>query len=407
MFPFLFLTLVAVSCLPTNTVSVTTETPIASLDDTLIIYTTIADNEITSGGSSTYYAFRTAPSLPFLDPLIFNTFYGESEQIDPIGMFLDEFHPQLSPNRRYLLVPGLTSYPEIGIQGTGTWLLDLKAKEARMLLPNGVIATWSPNSDAITYVEGDTLYTLRIEENARPESLFQNSHLWPLYAKWSPDGRWIATVTGVQRQITEPDQADLILTYWLIPVNNDPPLELTVQEDFAMEYSSSEMSWSPDGQFLLMRNKVFNLQGNLLSSNYSGRVHWLPGTSSLVNDSGEGLLILSIAGDEIARISDTPAGAWSISRNGLRLAYDLLPTDDGIPLAIYDLESGETQIVGNIPDALRINSLHWSADDGLLITEVEHEEGRYDIWALPVAPNSTAERLLADAVLIDAVPYPP
>ena len=75
-----------------------------------------------------------------------------------------------------------------------------------------------------------------------------------------------------------------------------------------------------------------------------------------------------------------------------------------IPLGIYDLESGETQIVGKVLSALRINSLRWSADDGLLITEVEHGEGRYDIWTLPAAPNSTAERLMADAVLIDALP---
>jgi len=392
----------AEGCLPTDAVSI--EAPVGGLDNTLILYAANVEVETTPGHSSTYYAFRTSPSLPFLDPAIFDTFYGESMQIEPIGMFLDEFHPQLSPNEQYLLIPGLASYPEYGVEGTGTWLIDLEAGEARKILPDGVIATWNSTSDAIAYVADDTLYTLRIEENDKPMPLFQNSHLWPLYANWSPDGRWIATVTGVQRQITEPDQADLILTYWLIPVNHDPPLELTVQEDLAMEYSSAEMSWSPDGQFLLMRNEVFDLQGNLLSPDYPGRVHWLLDASSLLNDSGDGFSILSIAGDEIARISNTPANAWSFSHNGGRLAFDLPPTDDGIPLAIYDLESGETQMVGNVPGALRINSLRWSVDDSLLITEAEHGEARYDIWTLPAAPNSTAERLIADAVLIDAVP---
>lgn len=401
--PLLVLIIAAASCLPSDAGLI--EAPIGSLDNTLILYATKAEVETTPGHSSTYYAFRTLPSLPYLDPTMFDTFYGESAQMESIGMFLDELHPQLSPNEQYLLIPGLASYPEYGVEGTGTWLLDLEAGAARKLLPDGVIATWNSTSDAIAYVAGDTLYTLPIEENAKPTPLFQNSGLWPLYAKWSPDGRWIATVTGVQRQITEPDQADLILTYWLIPVNADPPLELTVQEDLAMEYSSAEMSWSPDGQFLLMRNKVFDLQGKLLSPDYSGRVRWLPDAPSLLADSSEGLRILAIAGDEIAHISATPASVWSFSRDGRRLAFDLPATDDGIPLAIYDLESGETQIAGSVPSAVRINSLRWSADDGLLITEVEHGEGRFDIWTLPAAANSTAERLIENAVLIDAVPY--
>jgi hypothetical protein len=48
--------------------------------------------------------------------------------------------------------------------------------------------------------------------------------------------------------------------------------------------------------------------------------------------------------------------------------------------------------------------LRWSADDTILIAGADHGQARYDIWTLPAAPNSTAERLIADAVLIDAVP---
>ena len=91
-------------------------------------------------------------------------------------------------------------------------------------------------------------------------------------------------------------------------------------------------------------------------------------------------------------------------RDGRRLAFSQAPTDAGTPLAIHDLASGKTQIAGIVPDALYVSELRWSADDTLLIAGANHGEGRYDIWTLPAAPNSTAERLIADAVLIDAVP---
>ncbi len=94
-----------------------------------------------------------------------------------------------------LLVPGLASYPEHGVEGTGTWRVDLTAKTARRLLPGGVSATWNPAGDAITYADGDTLFTLSTAEGATPEPIFQHPDLWDIYAKWSPDGQWIAAVT--------------------------------------------------------------------------------------------------------------------------------------------------------------------------------------------------------------------
>ena len=117
--------------------------------------------------------------------------------------------------------------------------------------------------------------------------------------------------------------------------------------------------------------------------------------------------IITVTGEQVALVGQSAVHStlnWAFSGDGRRLAFSQSPTDEGTPLAIYDLESGETQVVGVIPDARYVYPLRWSADDALLIAGANHGEGRYDIWTLPAAPTSTAERLMADAVLIDAIP---
>ena len=52
------------------------------------------------------------------------------------SMFFADFRPQLSPDGRYVVIPGLHSYPEYGVAGPGLWLLDLVAGVARQLLPD-------------------------------------------------------------------------------------------------------------------------------------------------------------------------------------------------------------------------------------------------------------------------------
>ena len=97
---------------------------------------------------------------------------------------------------------------------------------------------------------------------------------------------------------------------------------------------------------------------------------------------------------------------WALSNDGRRLVFSQKSTDAGVPLAIYDLESGETQIAGTIPNAIYDSELRWSEDDTKLIAGVDYGEGRYAIWTLEAQPGSTAERLIENAVLIEVVPYP-
>ena len=165
--------------------------PIAS---TLLLYTTAA----TDTAGQEYWAFRTLPPLPQLDPAGFDTLYGPTDSLADFSMLFADLSPQLSPDGQTLLVPGLAGYAEQGIAGTGTWLVDRATGATRQLLPRGVSATWSPASDAIAYVEGTTLYTLSTAAGATPQPLFEDPNLWNLYAKWSPDGQWIAAVSGIQ-----------------------------------------------------------------------------------------------------------------------------------------------------------------------------------------------------------------
>ena len=138
----------------------------------------------------------------------------------------------------------------------------------------------------------------------------------------------------------------------------------------------------------------------------TGGLTWLPDRPQLFQRT-EWLRILSVTGEEIDVIEESAYHStinWAFSRDGRRLAFSQAPTDEGTPLAIHDLASGATQIVGVIPDALYVYDLRWSADDTARIAGADHGQGRYDIWTLPAAPNGPAERLLADAVLIEAVP---
>lgn len=393
---------------PTSIGVLSTPTAMVGLSNSLILYTTVVDMRISANRPADvapyddYWGFRTLPSLSFLDPTIFDILYGKSEYADDMELFFLNFRPQLSPNGRYILVPGLAGYPEYGVEGTGTWLIDLGASTTRQLLPDGVIATWNPTSDAITYVDGDTLYKLSIAEGAIPTPLFQDADLSPLYAKWSPDGQWIATLTFEDPVSIDSEEPKYAAAYWLVPTDGGPARKLAVREAFAIEYISGDMSWSADGQYLLVRREVFDLQGNFLSPDYPGRVAWLPNDAHLLLNSREGLRIITIAGEEVARISDTYANHWAFSHDGKRLAYTQGAEGEPTTIAVYDLERGESQLIAPAPAAL----LRWSADDSRLIVGV-FQDSRYEIWALEPKSNATTERLLENAELIEVASYPP
>lgn len=381
-------------------------TPVAReppLDDTLILYTAVM--QATNANHATpepHWAFKSWPTLAALDSDAFATLYGKTANAaDNPGMLFFDYGPQLAPDGRHLLIPGITGSPDGSVPGTGLWLFELTTGAARQLLPRTQVATWNPAGDAIAYVDEGTLYTLAIAEGATPQPLFQHHDLWGIYAKWSPDGRWIAAVAGVQQWPAEESQPNLTFTYWLVPPDGGAALELARYEAFAAGYSAGEVSWSPDGQFLLAHNRVYDLAGNQLMSSNTARLGWLPDRPQLLQQS-EGLHIVTVDGQTVATITTQFASGRAFSNDGTRLAYTQR-AGEGEPdtLWVYDLEQGESWLVS----AAAGNPIRWSADDSHLIMSVSRDH-RLQIVTVSAEPGGAEQLLIEDGLLIEAVPYP-
>ncbi len=380
---------------PTTFPTATPETAV-TLDDTLILYAAIQDNN---------WALKTYPYYSAFSEDVFDHFYGMEPhtEVDMYTRF--NFGPQLSPNGRYLLLPGIGGY---GGHNNGSWFINLQTGEARQLLLKPKVATWSPYGDQITYVDGDTLYRLSVAEGAEPQPLFTHPNLNKLYARWSPDGSTIAALTFEQGPLDNAGNPELTDRYWLVDAASGQARELAARPGFAMEYVAEEMTWSPTGRYLLMRSQVFDKDGQQLPLEFSGVAKWLPaskqieisGQEPLLVNGYDGLTIMTIEGEELARISDAFVSNMAFSNDGRFLAY--LNPHDETNLIIFDLESQETWPLGPIPP--NIFSLQWSGNDDYLLLDAG---GRTSpIWALAVESGSQVQVVVAEGTLITAFPMP-
>lgn len=381
---------------PTATPTATPETAVI-LDDTLILYAKIQDHN---------WALKTYPNHPAFSGDVFDHFYGPEERVEDVRMYTQfSFGPQLSPNGRYLLLPGVGGY---GGDNTGLWFVNLQTNAVRQLLYRPKAATWSPYGDQITYIDGDTLYTLSVAEGAEPQPQFTRPNLRGLYARWSPDGQYIATMTTIQGQPDELGSPELQNSYWLVSIYDQSAVELAERADYAMEYAAEEMAWSPTGRYLLVRNQVFDLDGRQLSPVFPGGARWLPASKQmetsrqepLLVNGRDGLFIITIEGEELVRIGDAFVDTWAFSHNGRFLAY--LNPHDETDLSIFDLDNQETQHFGPIPQ--NIFSLQWSANDDTLLFD---DGGRTSpIWALAIEPGSQMQVVVEEGTLITTLPMP-
>ncbi len=235
-----------------------------SQDATLILYTDMQDGN---------WALKAYPDSLAFTETVFDAFYGPVARMEDARQYTSfNFGPQLSPNGRYLLLPGVGGYSGPGsgappdAENVGLWFVNLQTDEVRQLLPRAKVFTWSPYGDHITYVDGDTLYILSVAEGAEPQPLFTHPDLWTLYARWSPDGSTIATMTTALGERDENDYPEIIDTYWLVDVISGEATAIATRPGFAIEHVAEEMSWSPTGRYLLVRNEVFDLNGQTLLS---------------------------------------------------------------------------------------------------------------------------------------------
>jgi len=374
--------------------------------DTIILYTKVEHLKDTLELANSnllntdFWSLNTWSNLPIFNQPVFDTFYGEVQKPLEIGPYFDNFRPQLSPNNRYLILPGIGGYTNPnGDLGTGLWLADLHTETVRQLLPQAKIVSWNPQSDHIAYVDGDTLYTLEIDEMATPVPMFTHQDLNWLHAHWSPDGHWITAVTT--KWGYKDDTADGEDTYWLIPTNSDSPQELTRRPAFAMEHTASEITWSDDSQYLLLRglNQVIDLSGKQVSASFSGATYWTPKETLLLVNSSDNIRLETLQGDEIALISEQYIPSWRFSNNGQKLAYSQ-PTDtDQNDLYIYDLDEQKNYFITTV-SSNSVFPLRWSANDDYLIFGAGRDEQNV-IWAVKTIPNSVVEPIIEDAILVE------
>jgi hypothetical protein len=391
-----------VSTSPATPVSTSTLVPVDELDivDSLILYVTV-----TQVADEEFWALRTWPDSAAFDHPIFKTFYGEVQGGDDgmgLSRYFFNFRPQVSPNGRYTLLPGIGGYTNPnGDLGTGLWLLDLQTGSIRQILSQAKITTWNPQSDQLTYIEDDTLYTLAVNEGAVPQPLFKHPDLNGLYARWSPDGKWIATMTYKLRESHEDGGPETVDTYWIIPIDGGPARELATGHSFAIEHVAEEMTWSPNSQFLLVRNEVFDLDGKQISPTYPGQARWLDNQQlQLLINSDDGLRLTTVEGVEIAMISNSFSNAWELSRDGRRLAYSQSINSTQTDIFIFDLISHENQFIGSVPvDHLAI--IRWSGDGNHLI--IGDRLDATPIWAMNAQPNSAVANILDKGILAEVV----
>lgn len=164
---------------------------------------------------------------------------------------------------------------------------------------------------------------------------------------------------------------------------------------------------SPNGRYLLVRGELFTREGEPLPVEFPGRTHWLPIPEALPAGEQEKLLVISrdtmsvmtIAGEEVARITDARTDIWTFSHNGRFLAY--LDPHTETSLHIFDLQTHETTRLDRGP--VQVGTLHWSGRDDYLLLDTS---GRSGSWAQSVQPGSEPHRLLKSGVLIAAWPVP-
>ncbi|MFO7684364.1 MAG: hypothetical protein R6X34_30405 [Chloroflexota bacterium] len=365
-----------------------------SQDATLILYTEMQDGN---------WALKAYPDSLAFTETVFDTFYGSVACMEDVRQYTSfNFEPQLSPNGRYLLLPGVGGYSGPGsgapadAENVGLWFVNLQTEAVRQLLPRAKAFTWSPSGDQITYVDGDTLYTLSMAEGAKPRPLFSHPDLWDLYAHWSPDGSTIATITTALGKRDENDYSEITDTYWLVDANNGEATAIATRPGFAIEHMAEEMSWSPTGRYLMVRNLVVreaNGEEDIITS-----VDWMThhglGDDQIAYSHNSTVYLHDLRSGERRALAQVPSHEFHgqhfrVSPNGEHLAY----ADLDNRLWVKDVSSGEQQTIGwEVSDLGWGSGLAWR-DDGQQLLFTTHNRttlpDQQELWLWDTVSGET------------------
>lgn len=306
------------------------------------------------------------PPLPALDKPEMRTVYKGLTNCDDFGAFLVGYAPILSPDYKQLIVIGPYE----------TWLANLETGALRKLFSSKVAATWSPVSDAITYAMDERLYRLDRAQEAKPKVLFQQSGLVPLFARWSPDGNWIAVASMNQTN----GNGDPQMTIWVVPAAGGNARPLGTIPVPAMEWVPQDLQWSPDSQTIGTSFGWFlSLDGTKRPvADLESVAWWVPAQAR------------KLIGNQVDP-------KWSFSHDGRRLAW-LEPKDGVFQIVTIDISTRAQELIGAIsaPYALMVR---WSSDDRWMVVDAGGA-----IWKIATLPGSVAEPILEDAILVNAIP---
>ena len=279
------------------------------------------------------------------------------------------YAPLLSPDARRLLV---TNPYE-------TWVADFTTGQSRRLLSEQVAATWNPTGDQITYVSGDKLYTSTLGASNPPQVLFQHPNLIPTFARWSPDEKWIATVTITNT----PDGTSAVGRMWAIPAKGGTAQELGSFPVPPMDFAPQDVRWSPDSQTIgTWTGWLFPLNGSPQQTDLNTVSWWEPAQARRL-------------------IGNQVDPKWAFSRDGQRLVYTT-PASNGAEVWSIATSSGTATLLGTVPSTAAPRVIRSSPDERAVFIGLNDAT----VWRMSVAGNTPSARVLSGGDLIDIVPSP-
>jgi WD40 repeat protein len=319
------------------------------------------------------------PSMPALDTPEMRTVYASvTDCAYEVGRYLIGAAPVLSPDGQQLIVTGPYE----------TWLAQLQTGTLRQLLPTQLAVSWDPDSARIAYVTQDTLYVRGSTADVEPTAVFTADGLIPLFARWSPDGRWIAVASYNQAN----NSGQETNTFWVVSPDDRERKDLGTFPTLGTELTPDDVRWSPDSRSIATFSRwILSLDGTRKQfDNFDAVEWWTP----------------ALAG-KLTQPEHDPK--WAFSPTGLRLAYTRANDQYQTEVWIVEKDSGQRAQIGVIP-AAPAGAIRWTPDSQTLIVSAWQQATstasapRSAIWSLSVKPNNEPQLLIQDAVLVDVIP---